>query len=181
MLSELPQMDLYNEQDLITNIHGLYQENKQQMRPLTRYSQKQPPASYPATQGEKDAKKSYSELAREKAKEDIKKKRSAPYLTTHFSPKKNRTLTKEQAPTAYLQQDQRDLIKYSQHLRQNQYILAQKDSKLSEKKIENKPKQDPYDYLRKSQLYDQRERQIKKEQAVAQELQLPFQQDQKKE
>ena len=82
MLTEMPFMDLYDESDLISNIKGDYQDKNYwnghqyyRKRPLVQASDKLP----------EKKEKSYAELAREEARADLKRKRSAKYLTQDVS------------------------------------------------------------------------------------------------
>ena len=93
MLSEMPRMNLYDESDLISNINGDYVDKKYlEWEPIVKkiadsQVKEGQAKSYQATsavqsvKATKSAPKSYAELAREEARADLKKKRSAAYLT----------------------------------------------------------------------------------------------------
>lgn len=95
IFSEVPQMDLYDEFDFISNIKGDYQEKTFADSSSSSKTVAQP---IPSSQSEKRKQviadkvnqsispkvqeKSYAEMAREEARADLKKKRSASYLTS---------------------------------------------------------------------------------------------------
>lgn len=125
IFSEVPHMDLYDEFDFISNIKGDYQEKTFADSSSSSKAVAQP---IPSSQSEKRKQviadkvnqsispkvqeKSYAEVAREEARADLKKKRSASYLTSDAVSKKHRskigfsarksTTTKAQ-PTAFFQ------------------------------------------------------------------------------
>ena len=83
ILTEMPFMDLYDESDLISNIKGDYQDkNYLEWSPIT--TEKKPLVQASDKLPEKKE-KSYAELAREEARADLKRKRSAKYLTQDVS------------------------------------------------------------------------------------------------
>ena len=142
MLSEMPRMNLYDESDLISNINGDYvDKNYLEWEPIVKKivdSQVKEGKAYQATSAipsaevAKPAPKSYAELAREEARADLKKKRSAAYLTSDFTAKKrsypavtNGNTAISHQPTAFFQKENgSELAKYSRNLKQDQYILA---------------------------------------------------------
>ena len=195
ILSEVPYMNLYDEADFISNIKGYYQDKN--------YSEERTPsvATMPhgdfsqaekrkqelsrklsRSFGSESPEKSYAELAREEARADLKKKRSASYLTSDVVPKKHRstlgvsprrsTTTKVQ-PTAFFQKDPGEFAKYAQHLKQEDYIVV--DLPANNVASEEAPvveKKNNYDFLKTSQVYNNQEIQEKKEHTVATELNL---------
>lgn len=92
MLTEMPVMDLYDESDFISNIKGEYRDkNYLEWTPITEekpVKQIEKPVEKPkkAGLGVKKEGKSYAEVAREEARADLKKKRSASYLTKDITP-----------------------------------------------------------------------------------------------
>lgn len=196
ILSEVPYMNLYDETDFISNIKGDYQDkNYSEERtpsvatmPHGDFSQaekrKQALASKLSRSfGSESPEKSYAELAREEARADLKKKRSASYLTSDVVPKKHRstlgvsprksTTTKVQ-PTAFFQKENSgEFAKYAQHLKQEDYIVV--DWPTNDTVPEEAPvveKKNNYDFLKTSQVYNNQEIQEKKEHTVATELNL---------
>lgn len=196
ILSEVPYMNLYDEADFISNIKGDYQDKN--------YSEERAPSAATMPHGDfsqaekrKQAlarkfsqsfasaspEKSYAELAREEARADLKKKRSASYLTSDVVPKKHRstlgvsprksTTTKVQ-PTAFFQKENPgEFAKYAQHLKQEDYIVV--DLPANNVVSEEAPvveKKNNYDFLKTSQVYNNQEIQEKKEHTVATELNL---------
>ena len=92
MLTEMPVMDLYDESDFISNIKGEYRDkNYLEWAPITEERPEktiEKPVEKPkkASLGVKKEGKSYAEVAREEARADLKKKRSASYLTKDITP-----------------------------------------------------------------------------------------------
>ena len=196
ILSEVPYMNLYDEADFISNIKGDYQDkNYSEERtpsaatmPHGDFSQaekrKQALASKLSRSfGSESPEKSYAELAREEARADLKKKRSASYLTSDVVPKKHRstlglsprksTTTKVQ-PTAFFQKENPgEFAKYGQHLKQEDYIVADLSAEpVVQVEAPKTEKKNNYDFLKTSQVYNKKELRDKKENKVAAELNL---------
>ena len=190
MLSEMPRMNLYDESDLISNINGDYvDKNYLEWEPIVKKiadSQVKGGKAYQATSAipsdevAKPAPKSYAELAREEARADLKKKRSAAYLTSDFTAKKrsypavtNGNTAISHQPTAFFQKENgSELAKYSRNLKQDHYILA--DIKVNTSLPKESPKKfkNNYDFLKTSQIYNKKELQNQRERRIAQELNL---------
>ncbi|MGX7073380.1 cystathionine gamma-synthase [Falseniella ignava] len=182
MLTEMPVMDLYDESDFISNIKGDYQDkNYLDWSPITSDpSPKAPVEVEKPVQEVKKIEKSYAEQAREEARADLKKKRSAKYLTQDVSH------TRRHAPSAVVRQGNQptapfqkenpgEFTKYSQKLSQDNYILAEEVGQEFNKTVEkkkNQPKKNNYDFLKKSQIYNKKSKQTEQERRVAQELNL---------
>ena len=178
MLTEMPFMDLYDESDLISNIKGDYQDkNYLEWSPIT--TEKKPLLQASDRLPEKKE-KSYAELAREEARADLKRKRSAKYLTQDVSFTKrykssNNVVRQANKPTAPFQKENPgELAKFSDKLTQNHYILAEMAPQTQETSKEEHlgPKKNNYDFLKKSQIYNKKENQSEKERKIAQELNL---------
>lgn len=178
MLTEMPFMDLYDESDLISNIKGDYQDkNYLEWSPIT--TEKKPLLQASDRLPEKKE-KSYAELAREEARADLKRKRSAKYLTQDVSFTKrykssNNVVKQANQPTAPFQKENPgELAKFSDKLTQNHYILAEMAPQTQEISKEEHlgPKKNNYDFLKKSQIYNKKENQSEKERKIAQELNL---------
>ena len=178
MLTEMPFMDLYDESDLISNIKGDYQDkNYLEWSPIT--TEKKPLLQASDRLPEKKE-KSYAELAREEARADLKRKRSAKYLTQDVSFTKrykssNNVVKQANKPTAPFQKENPGkLAKFSDKLTQNHYILAEMAPQTQETSKEEHlgPKKNNYDFLKKSQIYNKKENQSEKERKIAQELNL---------
>ena len=178
ILTEMPFMDLYDESDLISNIKGDYQDkNYLEWSPIT--TEKKPLVQASEKLPEKKE-KSYAELAREEARADLKRKRSAKYLTQDVSFTKrykpsNNLVRQTNQPTAPFQKENPgELAKFSEKLTQNHYILA--DSTSQKPTVTDAettvPKKNNYDFLKKSQIYNKKENQSEKERKIAQELNL---------
>ena len=190
MLSEMPRMNLYDESDLISNINGDYvDKNYLEWEPIVKKiadSQVKEGKAYQATSAipsdevAKPAPKSYAELAREEARADLKKKRSAAYLTSDFTSKKrsypavtNGNTAISHQPTAFFQKENgSELAKYSRNLKQDHYILADIKVNTSLPKESPKKSKNNYDFLKTSQIYNKKELQNQRERRIAQELNL---------
>lgn len=190
MLSEMPRMNLYDESDLISNINGDYvDKNYLEWEPIVKKiadSQVKEGKAYQATSAipsdevAKPAPKSYAELAREEARADLKKKRSAAYLTSDFTSKKrsypavtNGNTAISHQPTAFFQKENGSgLSKYSRNLKQDHYILADIKVNTSLPKESPKKSKNNYDFLKTSQIYNKKELQSQRERRIAQELNL---------
>ena len=178
MLTEMPFMDLYDESDRISNIKGDYQDkNYLEWSPIT--TEKKPLVQASDKLPEKKE-KSYAELAREEARADLKRKRSAKYLTQDVSFAKrhkpsNTVVRQANQPTAPFQKENPgELTKYSDKLTQRHYILAEMTPQIQQTTKEQHlgPKKNNYDFLKKSQIYNKKENQTEKERKIAQELNL---------
>ena len=190
MLSEMPRMNLYDESDLISNINGDYvDKNYLEWEPIVKKivdSQVKEGKAYQATSAipsaevAKPAPKSYAELAREEARADLKKKRTAAYLTSDFITKKrshpavnNANTAISHQPTAFFQKENGSgLSKYSRNLKQDYYILADIKVNTSLPKESPKKSKNNYDFLKTSQIYNKKELQNQRERRIAQELNL---------
>ena len=186
MLTEMPVMNLYDESDLISNIKGEYRDkNYLEWAPIAEETpvkpiEKQVEKTKKAPLGVKKEGKSYAEVAREEARADLKKKRSASYLTKDITPTRRHSqpslVRQGNQPTAPLQKENPgEFVKYSQKLTQSQYILAEEVHSIPTKNEEVSapaPKKNNYDFLKKSQIYNKKSKQTEQERRVAQELNL---------
>ena len=186
ILTEMPVMNLYDESDFISNIKGEYRDkNYLEWAPITEERPEKPiekPVEKPKKSGlgVKKEGKSYAEVAREEARADLKKKRSASYLTKDITPTRRpsqqRLDRQGNQPTAPFQKENPgEFVKYSQKLTQSHYILAEEVNNIStqaEPKETSSPKKNNYDFLKKSQIYNKKNQQKEQERQVAQELNL---------
>ena len=186
ILTEMPVMNLYDESDFISNIKGEYRDkNYLEWAPITEETPVKPieksvekPKKAPL--GVKKEGKSYAEVAREEARADLKKKRSASYLTKDITPTRRHSqpslVRQGNQPTAPFQKENPgEFVKYSQKLTQSHYILAEEVKSISTKNEEvvaPAPKKNNYDFLKKSQIYNKKSKQTEQERRVAQELNL---------
>ena len=186
MLTAMPVMDLYDESDFISNIKGDYQEKNYldwapisedvSVKPLEKQAEKPQKVAL----GVKREGKTYAEKAREEARADLKKKRSATYLTkdvTHTRRYSQPTLVRKgNQPTAPFQKENPgEFIKYSQKLTQSHYILAEEIKHISTDSVEKQARtanKNNYDFLKKSQIYNKKNKEIEQERQLAQELNL---------
>ena len=179
MLTEMPVMNLYDESDFISNIKGDYQDkNYLEWSPIT--EEKKQEKAKPLVKSIEKKEKSYAELAREEARADLKKKRSARYLTQDVSHTRRQTKTSQvrpaNQPTAPFQKENPgEFAKYSQKLGQSHYILAETVSQVEHPISDgetSRSKKNNYDFLKKSQIYNKKSKQKEQERHVAQELNL---------
>ena len=184
MLTEMPVMDLYDESDFISNIKGDYRDkNYLEWSPIVEEASVVAPVvskkPEPAPEVKK-VEKTYAELAREEARADLKKKRSAKYLTqdvSHTRRHNGSTLVRQgNQPTAPFQKENPgEFAKFSKNLSQSHYILAEEVGQVATPSLENqagKAKKNNYDFLKKSQIYNKKNKQSEQERQVAQELNL---------
>ena len=184
MLTEMPVMDLYDESDFISNIKGDYRDkNYLEWSPIVEEASVVAPVvskkPEPAPEVKK-VEKTYAELAREEARADLKKKRSAKYLTQDVSLTRRHngsTLVRQgNQPTAPFQKENPgEFAKFSKNLSQSHYILAEEVGQVATPSLENqagKAKKNNYDFLKKSQIYNKKNKQSEQERQVAQELNL---------
>lgn len=184
MLTEMPVMDLYDESDFISNIKGDYRDkNYLEWSPIVEEASVVAPVvskkPEPAPEVKK-VEKTYAELAREEARADLKKKRSAKYLTqdvSHTRRHNGSTLVRQgNQPTAPFQKENPgEFAKFSKNLSQSHYILAEEVGQVVTPSLENqagKSKKNNYDFLKKSQIYNKKNKQSEQERQVAQELNL---------
>ncbi|HEM4050198.1 TPA: hypothetical protein U1W10_000156 [Streptococcus suis] len=194
LVGDNPMMNLYDEQDLISNIKGTYHEkdfsltldNKRgtsggqvrktiesvlpnQEQSLSRHSRKERLQQFKNLSPY--SKKTQGQLARERAREDLKKKKSATYLKEEKLGQSKVTLTKTIVKGKVGQ-----LSHLADKLRQTDYILADLPAVYSLKKEDREQgtaiRKNSYDFLKKSQVYNYPERQQKQERRIAQELNL---------
>ena len=179
MLTEMPVMNLYDESDFISNIKGDYQDkNYLDWSPITK--EKKQEKAKPLVKSIEKKEKSYAELAREEARADLKKKRSARYLTQDVSHTRRQTKPSQvrpaNQPTAPFQKENPgEFAKYSQKLGQSHYILAETVSQVEHPISDgetSRSKKNNYDFLKKSQIYNKKSKQKEQERQVAQELNL---------
>lgn len=184
MLTKMPVMDLYDESDFISNIKGDYRDknylewspiNEEETVVFPVVNKESKPSSEP-----KKVEKTYAELAREEARADLKKKRSAKYLTqdvSHTRRHNGSTLVRQgNQPTAPFQKENSgEFSKFSKNLSQSHYILAEEVGQVANptpKTQTEKAKKNNYDFLKKSQIYNKKNKQTEQERQVAQELNL---------
>ena len=184
MLTEMPVMDLYDESDFISNIKGDYRDkNHLEWSPIVEKASVVAPVvskkPEPAPEVKK-VEKTYAEMAREEARADLKKKRSAKYLTQDVSHTRRHSSSTHarhgSQPTAPFQKENPgEFAKFSKNLSQSHYILAEEAGQVATPTLENqagKTKKNNYDFLKKSQIYNKKNKQTEQERQVAQELNL---------
>ncbi|WP_203262235.1 hypothetical protein [Streptococcus uberis] len=173
------QMNLYENEDLISNIHGFYQDKDYNdvTRDYQPTSQLQADSFNNGRKAVIDAGRSYAEEARKKARQDLKEKRQA-YLSKELSynPKQSFQKSKVENPA-----EQRTILRpenkwsrLTQKLGQDSYILAELPKQQPEPNTaaDKKQAKNNYDFLKRSQIYNSQETRIQREKSIAQELNL---------
>ncbi|MBL1156287.1 hypothetical protein [Streptococcus suis] len=198
LVGENPIMSLYDESDLISNIRGPYQEKEfswstdsqrvASTKPVAQTEDELLPPLFEAKPSHYSRKerlqqltktklspvKTQGQLAREQAREDLKKKRSATYLRDE-KPAPAKVVVKPPVVSTTESKAGR-LTRLADNLRQTDYILADMPAVYSLKKEDREQEQvikkNSYDFLRKSQVYNYPERRQQRDRQVAQELNL---------
>ena len=205
ILEPSPQMRLYEESDLISNIKGPYQEKdygqledvspvrkdekavrdipedllpplfRAEPSPYSRRERMQKTVRSAVVEPKQTKQKTQGQLAREQAREDLKKKRSAAYLKDEKAGLHHHIIKRE--PTALLVKNRNEqLIQLADRLRQESYILADMPAVYSlekEDRVKEQPqRKNSYDFLKKSQVYNYPERKVNQSRRLAQELNL---------
>ncbi|WP_099833066.1 hypothetical protein [Streptococcus suis] len=198
LVGENPIMSLYDESDLISNIRGPYQEKEfswstdsqrvASAKPVVQTEDELLPPLFEAKPSHYSRKerlqqltktklspvKTQGQLAREQAREDLKKKRSATYLRDE-KPAPAKVVVKPPVVSTTESKAGR-LTRLADNLRQTDYILADMPAVYSLKKEDREQEQvikkNSYDFLRKSQVYNYPERRQQRDRQVAQELNL---------
>lgn len=208
IIGKIPRMNLYEESDLISDIQGPYQDKdygdtepsdlhfdeqakhdlaEDLLPPLfeptvSPYSRRERLRKPPAQVHHPEI-KTQGQLAREAAREDLKRKRSAAYLRDEKPAPAQvyKRPVSAAAPNAktVLQQPAEEATRMNRlanRLRQDHYILAELPAVYSLKKEDRQQGQaqqkNSYDFLRKSQVYNYPERKVQRERQMAQELNL---------
>ena len=177
-------MNLYDDRDLISNIQGSYEEpqftaDSRQFSAST-YPQDSSPVrqrnymtNIPVKKPTNKEEKSPGQLAREEARQDLKRKRSAPYLSQN-KPFKGKELPKPQPDKRDANQQQLSrLTAAANRLEQEDYIVAELAP--SYQPPQNEPvtgKKNSYDFLKTSRVYNHEGSQKPKDKKRAQELNL---------
>ncbi|WP_159550425.1 hypothetical protein [Streptococcus halichoeri] len=184
-------MQLYENEDLITNIHGPYQDKQyddvtKDYRFLDVHNSSNLPKDRLNVINEG---RTYAEQARQKAKQDIREKRQAYFAKemAYSSSKQASSLRPKNkeadsavikptvdSKTAPKQRSKNKWSLFSEKLRQEAYILAELPREYKEPQTDSKPKvtKNNYDFLKTSQIYNNRERRLQREKTIAQELNL---------
>ncbi|HEQ9391429.1 TPA: hypothetical protein VIN91_000942 [Streptococcus pyogenes] len=173
------QMALYENEDLITNIRGYYQDKEyddiaRNEEFTAKATSRQAPSSKRFCSN--DEKHHYVKEARQKAKQDLKEKRQA-YLAKEMAyvPKQ---VSKKQQPadsSPYQKQATTEMSRFTKKLHQDNYILAELPKEYKEPKNlpqQGTTKKNNYDFLKSSQIYNNKEMRQQREKTIAQELNL---------
>ncbi|RCW17185.1 hypothetical protein CAC02_04380 [Streptococcus gallolyticus] len=168
-------MALYENEDLITNIHGTYHEKDYDdvTRDYHFVDETENNSERIKTVSEG---KSYAELARDEARRDVKKKRQA-YLSNDGNKLPSRVTFQQQLKATLPKAPAKptnSLSHLTEKMHQEDYILA--EIPVTYKEPDNssvpKAKKNNYDFLKRSQIYNKEAQQSQREHKVAQELNL---------
>ncbi|MGT2771659.1 hypothetical protein [Streptococcus marimammalium] len=172
-------MKLYDNEDLITNINGHYVDknfdNTASDYPfVAKASNIHKTVPNPAELH--NTEKSYASIAREEARQDIKKKRQA-YLSKDLAYSPRSIFPKKVLASS--PKFTNDLRRIASKLQQEDYILADIATSYPDTQdlAINKHQKNNYDFLKKSQIYNKKEMAQNKEKKIAQELNLTRFQD----
>lgn len=168
-------MALYENEDLITNIRGNYSEKDyndvtQGYQPVENTNKNTHERIQTVNEG-----RSYAEIARDEARQDIKKKRQAYLVNENKLPSKPNFQKQLQAT---LPKKSSESISEFSHLadkiHQENYILAELPATYAEpnNKSASKKEKNSYDFLKHSQIYNKEAQQNHRERKIAQELNL---------
>ena len=171
-------MKIYENEDLITNIQGLYQEKDySDVTYDYEFVNQRVPGGKESFEREKTINegKSYAELAREKARRDVQEKRQT-YLVKDIN-KPSKPNFKKDFQSSLPKKKQLPVSNLSclaDKLRQEDYILAELPIVYQEpvNASRKSSKKNNYDFLKRSQIYNKKENQSHKEALFAQELNL---------
>ncbi|MFC3931998.1 hypothetical protein ACVR0S_03200 [Streptococcus dentapri] len=193
VITTAPQMQLYDNEDLINNIHGDYQD-----KVYTSHEENRVPVHSTASPSrvknyvsEVDAGKSYAELAREEARQDLKRKRQS-YIAKEVKipnkpsfQRRETTVSKSantksskffntKMPESKKEQPNNDLARLSHNLHQDNYILAElpQTYQKPENPSTKKTKKNNYDFLKRSQIYNHEKTRQQRTHQIAKELNL---------
>ncbi|MGT2933188.1 hypothetical protein [Streptococcus catagoni] len=178
---DLPRkMYLYENEDLISNIHGFYQDKDYTAIALEDQStsHNQNPSNHLAAE---DEGRSYAEEARKRAREDLKAKRQA-HIAKEMSFSTKPTYRKPSCQT--IKEPKKEISKIpkrdnkwsrlTEKLHQDAYILAELPKHYKEPKqaAADKNQKNSYEFLKRSQIYNNKETRVQREKTIAQELNL---------
>ncbi|SQG44957.1 hypothetical cytosolic protein [Streptococcus porcinus] len=183
IIEESHHMHLYENEDLITNIRGYYQDKDYD--DVTRdfnFANPSKPETTPSNRSQTiDEGRHYAEEARKRARKDLKEKRQA-YLAKEMSysnaSKSNYHRSSNDKPKVQTKSvTRRPNTKWShltEKLEQDTYILAEIPKQYKEPHQSNLKtgKKNNYDFLKRSQIYNNKENRLQKERTIAQELNL---------
>lgn len=174
------QMALYENEDLITNIHGYYQDKDyddvtKNYQFADQVMSHQSSSSHQRLQTINEG-RSYAKEARKKAKQDLKEKRQA-YLAKEMTyvPKQVPKTKRPAESVLPKQRPETKMSRFTEKLHQEDYILAELPREYKEPdnpSHQGSAKKNNYDFLKRSQIYNNKETREQREKTIAQELNL---------
>ncbi|MHB9781339.1 hypothetical protein ACXM1Q_001125 [Streptococcus sp. 10F2] len=158
IFEERQPMNLYEESDFISNIKGDYQEKSiYDWAPISNANHQVQES------GIADEFKTDAALGREEARESVRQKRSAAYLQDEPDQAFRKDLQRRRELSGGLTKVKEEPVsnyqKMGEKLRQESYILADLRGR-TKKSATPKAKSDSYDFLRKSQIYQEKEQKV---------------------
>lgn len=185
-------MHLYENEDLISNIHGFYQDKDYDdvTRDFAFVNPANPEVAQPNRFQTIDEGRNYAEEARKRARKELKEKRQAHlakemaynqnYHSNHSSKASSYKAPLEKTvPETKVLATKRRASKWShltEKLEQDSYILAEIPVQYKESQSTNQAqtpvKKNNYDFLKRSQIYNSQETRLQREKTIAQELNL---------
>lgn len=177
VITQARQMALYDNSDLINNIKGHYQERDYghepvltESAPVSPVNQQKSEAVVPTVSRPTEA-----SLARQQAKQDVRQKKQAIFKQEVKKPSKEvfKHQLKATAPKPKAGLPKTEFSDLSERLRQEHYILA--EIPVTYQEPNNKPsakrRKNSYDFLKRSQIYNQQQ-ESSKDHRPAQELNM---------
>lgn len=170
------QMALYENEDLITNIAGSYQDKHyDDIIRDHQFAEKAPVVSkeslYHSPAVNEDH--SYAQKARRQAKQAVKEKRQA-YIAKNMAYSPKQATKKGQSRAVSSKKPATELSCFTEKLNQESYILAELPRQYKEPQNTSQAavKKNNYDFLKRSQIYNHQEDRDHREKTIAQELNL---------
>lgn len=170
------QMALYENEDLITNIAGSYQDKHyddiirdHQFVEKAPVVPKESLHHSPAVNEDH----SYAQKARRQAKQAVKEKRQA-YIAKNMAYNPKQATKKGQSRVVSSKKPATELSRFTEKLNQESYILAELPRQYKEPQNTSQAavKKNNYDFLKRSQIYNHQEDRDHREKTIAQELNL---------
>lgn len=170
------QMALYENEDLITNIAGSYQDKHyDDIIRDHQFAEKTPVVSKGSLHHSPvvDEDHSYAQKARRQAKQDVKEKRQA-YIAKNMAYSPKQASKKGQSGAFSSKKPATELSRFTEKLNQESYILVELPRQYKEPQNTSQAavKKNNYDFLKRSQIYNHQEDRDHREKTIAQELNL---------
>ncbi|MGT2935091.1 hypothetical protein ACVR0P_04325 [Streptococcus castoreus] len=174
------QMALYENEDLITNIHGYYQDKDYDVVTTPhQFADQLPSQKLPSTDRlqskQVNESRNYAKESRLRARQDLKEKRQA-YLAKEMTyvSKQAGQKSRQTESVSSRKKPMTELSRFTDKLHQEEYILAEIPRMYKEPNQSQSVtvKKNNYDFLKRSQIYNNKETREQREKTIAQELNL---------